>query len=161
MSLSATEQPPVHGGTDATVLPTAIDYSMFTSSGNWPFASAWQNFLMEEAIQPLPSTAVNTLHDGHNAWDALPALPNMWDKPDARSPTMMDSQHASLASPGSCTSGSSETPAVLAGGIRATAAFDNSFWNSIVMPDGHSQGRALSEFLFAPKITQSLPFLPQ
>ncbi|KGO63634.1 Transcription factor, fungi [Penicillium italicum] len=160
-NLSATEQTSVHEGTDATVPPPAIDYSMFTSSGNWPFASAWQNFLMEEALQPLPSTAANALHDGHNAWDALFALPNMWDQPDARSPTIMNFQHASLSTPGSCASRSTETPAVLASGIRATAAYDNSFWNSIVMPDGSSQGRALSEFLLAPKITQSLPSLPQ
>ncbi|CEL06376.1 hypothetical protein ASPCAL07481 [Aspergillus calidoustus] len=156
----ALESTGTYGGADTMALLNAqpIYDPMSMSSANWPFASAWHNFLIDEALQPLPITAADGSHECHNAWDALFALSNTWDWQDAVVAPVPHIQNHDASSSGHRDPGSSETPAALPEGIQATSAFDESFWNSIVMPDGRSRvsGKALAEFLGS-RITSSIP----
>ncbi|KAL2793750.1 hypothetical protein BJX66DRAFT_338485 [Aspergillus keveii] len=146
-------------GADTTaVLNTQPIYDPLSmSSINWPFVPPWHNFIVDEALQPLPTTPADGSHDGYNGWDALFALSNTWDWQDARIAPITDIQQSDTSSSAHQVAQTNETPAALPDGVQATSAFDESFWNSIVMPDGRSRasGKALAEFLGS-RITSSI-----
>ncbi|KAL3487587.1 hypothetical protein BJX62DRAFT_240855 [Aspergillus germanicus] len=158
-NLPAAERIESYGGADTTAAPNTqpIYEPLSTSSISWPFVPAWHNFMSNEALQPLPVTPADGSHEGYNGWDALFALSNTWDWQDARIAPIIESGTPSSVNQDAQTN---ETPAALPDGVQATSAFDESFWNSIVMPDGRSRasGKALAEFLGS-RITSSIPVL--
>ncbi|KAL3454873.1 hypothetical protein BJX65DRAFT_301496 [Aspergillus insuetus] len=85
------------------------------------------------------------------------ALSNTWDWQDARVAPITDIQQFCTSSSAHQDAQTNETPATLPDGVQATSAFDASFWNSIVMPDGRfrASGKALAEFLES-RITSSI-----
>ncbi|KAJ0422909.1 hypothetical protein BJY00DRAFT_310511 [Aspergillus carlsbadensis] len=156
----ASERIGSYGGTGTTALldTQPICDPMSSSSTNWPFAAAWHNFIIDEVLHPLPATAADGCPEGYNAWDALFALSNISAQQDVRYAPIPDIQHSSTSSSVHHEAQSNEMPAALSDGFQATSAFDESFWNSIVMPDGRSRasGKALAEYLGS-RITSSIP----